>query len=203
MALITDYDTLKASIASYLHRSDLTSMIPEFIIDGEARIYSDLRIRAMEDSFSGVTTSGSIALPTSFLEWKWLKATATGKTLEFKDTEWLYTNYPTRSGAGTPIFYSVEGDNISIAPYPADDTAIEGRYYKRLDALSDSNTTNWFITYEPAILRYAALCEAAPYLGQDARIPVWETKYQMVKERIKSTERRQNSHGSQLTMRAG
>ena len=39
--MITSYSELKTSIAAFLHRSDLTAMIPEFIADGEARIYNE------------------------------------------------------------------------------------------------------------------------------------------------------------------
>lgn len=202
--MIDSYATLKTSIAAFLHRADLTSIIPEFIADAEARIYNELRIRAMEAAFTGVTASGVVALPAGFLAWKYLTVEQSGnQKIEYKDTEWIYTNYPTREGAGTPVFYAIEGDNVIFAPYPANDLNIAGRYYKRLPALSDSNTTNWFIENEPGLLRYAALCEAAPYLGQDERVGLWEGKYQAALARIKSTERKQNTYGSQLSMRAG
>ena len=38
MAFFTDYTTLKATIASYLARTDLTDVIPEFISLAEDRL---------------------------------------------------------------------------------------------------------------------------------------------------------------------
>jgi hypothetical protein len=70
--MIVDYSTLKTSIAAFLHRTDLTSMVPEFIADAETRIYNELRIRAMEAAFNATTSGGTVALPTGFLQWIYL-----------------------------------------------------------------------------------------------------------------------------------
>ena len=58
--MINSYATLKTSIAAFLNRTDLTDIIPEFIADAEARIYSELRIKAMEAAFTGTTSGGTI-----------------------------------------------------------------------------------------------------------------------------------------------
>lgn len=202
--MITDYSTLKTSIANFLHRSDLTSLIPEFIADGENRIYNELRIRAMEAAFSTATSGGTVALPTGFLEWIFLYVDdSSEQKLTRKDAEWIYTKYPTRTGGGRPVFFAREGDNLIFGPYPDADYTITGRYYKKLTALSDSNTTNWFITDAPALLRYAALCEAAPYIGDDARVGIWEGKFNQELARIKRTEQRESRSGSLLSASAG
>ena len=202
--MITSYATLQTSIASFLHRTDMTAIIKEFIADAEIRIANDLRIKAMEASFSEAIASGTVALPSGFLEWKFLYVDGdSAQKLERRDAEWIYTNYPSRSSGGKPVFFSREGETLIFGPYPDSTYTIKGRYYKKLDALSDSNTTNWFITNAPDLLRYAALCEAAPYMQDDQRIGVWEQKYQQVKQRIERTERREQTSGSLINMRAG
>lgn len=202
--MITSYATLQTSIASFLHRSDMTDIIKELIADAEFRIANELRIRAMEAAFSSAISSGVVALPSGFLEWQFLYIDDTSaQKLERKDAEWIYTNYPTRSGSGKPVFFAREGDNVIFGPYPDSAYTVNGRYYKKLDALSDSNTSNWFITNAPDLLRYGALCEAAPYMADDPRIVVWERKYEQVKQRIKATERREATSGSLINMRAG
>jgi hypothetical protein len=201
--MITSYATLQASIASFLHRTDMTAIIQELIADAEFRIANELRIRAMEASFTGTIASGTVALPSAFLEWKhaYIDGDAAQK-LERRDAEWIYTNYPTRSATGKPVFFAQEADALMFGPYPDSNYTVKGVYYKKLDALSDSNTTNWFITNAPDLLRYGALCEAAPYMQADERIGVWEQKYNQVKQRIERTERREKSSGSLLTMKA-
>ncbi|MES2950285.1 MAG: hypothetical protein V4858_17215 [Pseudomonadota bacterium] len=202
--MITDYATLKTSVAAWLNRTDLTSIIPELIADGEARIYNDLRIAAMESSFSEAIASGVVAEPAGLLAWKYLYVDgSTAQKLTRKDPEWIYTNYPTRSGGGKPIFFAREGDTLIFGPYPDDSYTIKGRYYARLAALSDSNTTNWFIVNEPQLLRFAALCSAATYLKNDQRIVVWENTYTAALNRIKKTERDEAFSGSQLSVTAG
>jgi len=202
--MITNYSELKTSIAAFLHRSDMTAIIPEFIADAEIRIANDLRIKAMEASFSSAIASGTVALPSGFLEWQFLYVDGdSAQKLERRDAEWIYTNYPNRTGGGKPVFFAREGETLIFGPYPDSTYTIKGRYYKRLDALSDSNTTNWFITNAPDLLRYGALCEAAPYMQNDARINVFENKYQAAKERIQRTERRESSSGAIITMKAG
>ena len=44
---LTDYSSLKTSVASYLARSDLTTQIPDFIRLAEERLARDLRTRKM------------------------------------------------------------------------------------------------------------------------------------------------------------
>lgn len=201
---IASYSDLKTSIANFLHRSDLTSMIPEFIADGEARIYNDLRIRCMETAFSSAISSGTVAIPSGFLEWKFLYVDgSSAQKLERKDSEWIYTNYPTRAASGKPVFFAREGETVIFGPYPDSAYTIKGSYYKRLAALSDSNTTNWFITDAPELLRFAALCEAVPYLRDDARAQLWEAKYQAVRNRLQATDKRESASGSLLTVSRG
>src|ERR1044071_1053735 len=78
MAIAT-YADLKAAVATYLARSDLTSRIPEFIAAAERRIaYGDrsmpampiepLRIRAMETSADVTINAQTAALPTRYLQ---------------------------------------------------------------------------------------------------------------------------------------
>lgn len=202
--MITSYATLQASIADYLHRSDMTAAIKEMIADAENRIYNDLRVKAMESAFSSAITAGVVALPTGFLEWKHLYIDDdTAQKLTRKNPEWIYTNYPTRTGSSKPVFFAREGENIIFGPYPGTAYTAKGIYYKKLTALSDSNATNWFITDAPDLLRYASLCEAAGYVRDYEGVQFFEGKYQSSKQRIKKTERDESFSGSILSTRAG
>lgn len=200
--MITNYSTLKTSIAAYLQRSDLTSMIPEFIADAESRIYTEMRTQAMETAYSATMVNGEATLPAGLIEWQWLYIDSDPKRrLEKKDMEWILRNFPTSTGK--PYYFARNGDSLTFGPTPDADYALVGSYYKRLAALSDSNTTNWLTDDYPELIRFAALCEATPYLQEDQRIPVWEAKYQQVKQRIERLERREKTAGSRLTTTKG
>ena len=200
---IDSYSTLQTAVSNRLHRTDLTSLIPDFIALGEARIYRDLRIRCMETALSSAIASGVIAVPTGYVELKhaYIDGSPSGK-LTRKNADFIYFNYPTRSADGKPKYIAREADNFIFGPYPDSAYTVKGIYYKRLDALSDSNTTNWFITNAPDILLFAALYEAADHISNDAAMMKWDQRYKQVKDRIQSENDAEEFSGSPLSMSA-
>lgn len=65
---IGTYGQLKTAVASWLHRTDLTSVIPDFIALAESNIRRDVRCRAMEQSATGTLSASTLALPTRFVQ---------------------------------------------------------------------------------------------------------------------------------------
>jgi hypothetical protein len=198
---ISSYSELKTAVANWLNRSDLTAYVPDFIMMGEKRIYRELRIRAMEASLSSAISSGVISVPSGYVELKFVYIDGTPvNRLTKKDPGWIYENYPTRSADGKPQFIAREVDNFIFGPYPDSSYTVKGVYYKRLDALSDSNTTNWFITNAPDLLLFAALAEAEPFLKNDDRTALWEAKYEKIKNQIITEDKNEAYSGSPLTV---
>ena len=54
---LANYADLQASVANWLHRADLTAVIPDFVAIAEARMSADLDARDMD-----ITTSLSTCL---------------------------------------------------------------------------------------------------------------------------------------------
>lgn len=199
MAAITDYTTLKTEVAAWLNRSDLTNEVPGFIQFGEFRVYRDLRVRQMETALSSAIASGVLAVPTGYLEMKFAYINGSPmQKLQRKDAEWIYQNYPTRSSDATPKFFAREATNFIFGPYPDSNYTVKGVYYKKLDALSGSNTTNWLVTDVPDLILFAALCEAAPFLEDDQRVGLWEKKYEQIKRRVQVNDEQEEFSGSPL-----
>lgn len=202
--MISDYASLQTAIAAALHRNDLTDQIPDFIADAEERIYNVLRIQAMEASYSQAIASGVTALPTGLLEWKFLYVDGSSATkLTRKSPEWIYTNYPSRVAEGTPVFFAREGDSLIFGPYPTDGLTVKGLYYKRLPALSDSNTTNWLIENAPDLLRYAALTEAVVYTRDADAHQLFDGKTVQILKRVQRADDREAFSGSVLSVTRG
>lgn len=198
---IATFAQLKTAVASFLHRSDLTSSIPDFIRLGEDRIYRELRIRAMETSLNTPIAAGVIAVPADYIEMKHVYIDGSPvQYLQRKPPEWIYENYPTRSADGQPKFMAQEAGNFIFGPYPDSTYTVRGVYYKRLTALSDSNTTNWFTTNASGILLFAALLEASPFVKNDERVVLWDAKYEEEKKGIEDEEKRERFSGSHLGM---
>ena len=200
--MIADYASLQTAIATTLHRNDLTALIPVFIADAEERIYNDIRIQAMEASYSQAIASGVVAIPAGFLEWKFLYVDSAHK-LTRKSPEWIYTNYPSRVAEGTPVFFAREGGSLIFGPYPTDGLTVKGLYYKRLPALSDSNTTNWLIENAPDLLRYAALTEAAVHTRDADAHQLFDGKTVQLVKRVQRTDDREAFSGSVLSVTRG
>lgn len=204
MALITDYATLKTAVADYLARSDLATFVPNFIQNCESKLYKTLRIRAMETALSGTIANGVLAVPARFIGLKYAYVnTSPVQTLDWVPPEMIYARHPVRSGsAEIPRDISVEATNFIFGPYPGD-YDVAGIYYARLASLSDSNTTNWFITDAPDVLLYGALLEAEPFIKNDARIPVWAEFYRMSYDAIAGEEKRQKVATGSIAARLG
>lgn len=196
---ITTYEELQTSVTNWLKRSDLSSYTADLISLGEARLYSDLRVRAMESSLSTAISSGVIALPSDYIDLKHAYIDGTPVVwLERKSAEWVYANYPTRSAEGKPAFIAREGSNFIFGPYADSGYTVKGIYYARPSALSSA--LNTIFTNYPGVYLFAALAEAAPFLKDDKRLPMWEAKYTDLKTRIQLESDREEFSGSTLRM---
>lgn len=200
MSLDGTYSGLKASVASWLNRANLTSNIPDFIALGEARVYKRLRIRAMEAALSGTISSGVLAIPSDYVGLK--HARIDGGTTQFlrrKPAAWIYEFYPTRAADRKPKFIATDQGNFIFGPFPDTGYSVLGTYYKRLTALSDSNTSNWFTVNAPGVLLFGALCEAEPFIKNDDRLELWKAKFEEEITLIDDEEdAEQTSGGGQL-----
>jgi len=201
---LNNYTNIKAAIADWLDRSDLTTQIADFMTMAENRIYRDLRIRAMETALSATTSSGVISVPTGYLEMKYMYIdTSPTQGLQRKDLSFIYENYPTRSADGKPEFYAREAGNFIFGPFPDSDYAIKGVFYKKLDVLAaTTNETNFITDDIPQALLFGSLVEAEPFIQNDERVPLWESKYQAIIKQAQDQDDDEALSGSPLTVTA-
>ena len=191
---ITSFSTLKSAVADWLDRDDMGDAIETMIGLCEARFYRDpeIRLRAMEAAFSDTIASGVVAVPSGYLNWKYLYVDGTPvQVLEIRNPDWIYATYPTRSSSAKPQYIAREGDNFIFGPYPDSGYPIKGIYYQKLTALSTSNETNWFTDNAPDFLLYGTLVHSAPYIKDDPRIQVWEMAYQMARAEVVDQEKQE------------
>lgn len=199
---LASYANLTAAIADWLHRSDLTTPIADLVVIGENRINREVRCADMETAYSGTISSGVIAVPTDFLEWKAVYIDSNGANrLQPKSWEWVLQNYPTRSADGLPKFIARNASNFEFGPYPDSTYAVKGTYYKRLAAVASS----WhnLATEYPDLYLFAALAESAAYIGDDPRIPTWEARYQAIRDSINREAVNAEFSGAPLVMTRG
>lgn len=172
---ISTYGELKTAVANWLDRSDLTNRIPEFISLGEAEIFRRTKLRVGETRATLDTVAGSqyYALPAGYKSMRNFKLNGNPKTnITYMTPEQLDIAWATTAQA-TPCNYTVVGDEVKLGPIPDAVYEMEMAYWKRIDPLSDSNTTNFFMERAPDILLYGALMQAEGFLKNDQRIQVW------------------------------
>lgn len=167
MAAITSYSTLKTELAAWMTRSNLTDFLDTAIDNAENRFnygtvgdfYSEpIRTRDMITSDDLTLSSGTVALPSDFLEAKRVTAlTSPRRKLEYASADWLDEIYPDTT-ASDPYFYTILGSNLIVRPTTTSD--IELQYYAQIAALTDAAPTNWLITKHSNIYLYGCLLEA-------------------------------------------
>lgn len=161
---ITNYSELKAAVAAWADRTDLTSTIPDFITLAEATINNGdavndidpLRVREMETSGDITVTNGEGPLPTGFVAARRVYSATSQQVLEYATPESYLAAYPDGDG-GYPAFYTIIGSNILVS------TDVTMIYYTKVPALSDAATTNWLLTKSPNVYLFGALFYLAVY----------------------------------------
>lgn len=179
MSAITDYASLQTAVANWLHRSDLVSLVPDFIALAEGRMSADLSARAMEVRTNLTCTIGNayVTLPSDMLEMSRLNVlTDPVYTLQYRSADQLSTEFPT-SQTGEPRVFGVIGAQVQLAPVPDAAYTLELTYMQRIPSLSNSNTTNWLLSAFPNCYLYAALMSAQPFIQNDERLPLFEKLY--------------------------
>ena len=178
MALDT-FSGLKTTIADYLNRDDLTSIIPSFISIAEAKFDRKLRVRQMVKRATATLDTAFFAFPSDFLQAKEFQLNTNPITyLEFvTEKQGDLMRQDAIIAPGKPKYYTIVGTQLEVIATPDDGYTGELTYYGKIPALSDSNTSNWLLAYAPDLYLYGALLEASPYLKDDERLAVWSSLY--------------------------
>ena len=177
---LTTYDELKDSIADFLNRDDLTSVIPDFITLAEADMNRGLRHWRQEKRSTAELDTQYSAIPADFMEAIrfYITSNDTSPLELISQSEMVDRRYRSGDTSGKPAYYAVTAGEIEVYPTPDGTYDAELYYYSRIPALSASNTSNWVLEYFPSCYLYGALVHSAMYLKDDARLQGWAALYQ-------------------------
>lgn len=197
---LANYTDLKSAVASFLHRSDLTTIIPDFITLVEASLNRELRTLSMETRATTSTSERYITLPSDFQELRNVKVQSTCYIqLDNLSPESLDTYYNS-AVSGIPTAYAIVANLIYIAPQPNGTYTYEINYYAKIPDLA-TNSTNWLLTAHPDVYLYGALLQAAPYLHDDERIRTWGAMYKAALDSILLADRRTRWSGNAMQIK--
>jgi hypothetical protein len=159
-----------------------------------------LRCGDMETALSLTVTGNSATLPTDCLELK--RVQQTGQyPMDYVAEEGLLRYIKAGGGSGSARQYTQQGRNLVFFPALSDGDTVQGRYYQQFADVSQGTLNAAFNRY-PDVWLYAALAESAPFLGEDARLPLWKSLYKGRLMAALATERNREQYGSRLAVRA-
>lgn len=201
---IATYDDLKAAIADFLNRSDLTSAIPTFIRLAESRLDRELRHWKQTKRVTvSLSTQYNDVLPADFLQPVRLQLTdgPTGEVTPISVAQMLQLRGERSDQPGKPTNYALTAEELEI--YPTPDAAYNASlvYFARTTPLATGNQTNWLLTEAPDAYLYGSLLHAAPYLKDDARLAVWESLYKLASDALNTSSDDARFGGTGLRMK--
>ena len=201
---LANYTDLKASVATWLARSDLTATIPDFILLAEARFNRSLRTRQQEARAQLNITGEYVTLPTDFLEFRsgYLNGSIR-YVMEFLpgDYQTAVSNNTTPGIQIIPAYFSIQGDSLRFSPLPSGTDTATIQYYSKIPPMA-LNATNWLLTTYPDAYLYGSIMQAAAFIQDDPRIPGIKTLYDEVIAQITHDGNRARWGGNNMRMRA-
>jgi hypothetical protein len=202
MSLAT-YSDLLASVASWMNRTDLTSVIPDFVTIAESKIARDLRLRKQITSttLATLTTTRAVALPTDWLEFENVSIAGTPETpCQYVNIEHMDVKYPENGSGGRPFVYTIEADNILFGPAPDAVYTVNVLYYARFAALA-SASTNWLMTNHPNVYLYACLREGSFFTKDKEGAMQWDGLYKQEVSNLQAVDERSAHSGTVLRVK--
>ena len=170
------YANLKTAIANWLARDDLTTPIVDFVSLAELQLRRKIRAMDIETTGTLTTVAGTatVAHPTRFIQARslWIDDY---KPLEYRTPD--QANFEYEDQQSRPRVYTTTGSTFRLWPVPDGAYTINIIYMAYPEVLSDSNTTNTWLTELFDGLLYGALVESGPYIGQDERMPMWQAMF--------------------------
>jgi len=198
---ISSISELRTAVTNWLERDDISSdRVNEFIALAEARIGRRLRVRGVEDRATTalVVSQEYYSLPSDFLEARNVQINTNPVTrLKYLTPEQMDYQYSSTT-VGPPKAFTIIGEEIQLKPIPNATDTMEISYYKKLAALTDSNTTNWLTTNAPDLLLYGALIEAETYLINDPRTALWKSAFDVSMNEWNTQDAKGRHSGSAL-----
>jgi len=166
---LASFTDLKASIATWTKRSDMTAIIPDLITLAEARINRALRTRKQVTRTQNTSVDSEfVTLPSDFGAARAARVTTTTPNdfLDFLTPEQM-GDLKATGPTGDLRAYSIVGGEFWFLPVPTVAATVELVYYAKVPALSDVATTNWLLTEHPDVYLWGALMEASIFLEDD------------------------------------
>lgn len=203
--MILNYIDLQQNIQDWMNRTDISNQVTTFIQIAENKLARKLRILSMESTVNDTISNNIITLPSDYREMKlfFVNSSSASSNLTRLPSITLYARYPRSGYSGIPQYFSREGYQVSFGPIPDSNYSVTYVYFKKVNALSSSNLTNWFTDNAPELLLYGSLLEAEPYIKNDERIQIWKSRFDEIWSDIYNEDKKERTSGSLMAPLSG
>jgi len=212
---LTNLGELKSSVADWLNREDLASVIPDFIKIAESRINSDYRSRvsateyvisttfASELQQNPIASAGVREIETLEIDGKIAQQVSWDQYVKeltnqvHRDGVWVNNN--------GSIYFSGWAQPSDPAPGAGGEPAtltLYGYEQTEFDLANDLSTT-FFFNEHPQVYLYAVLTEAAVYLRDPEGMQMYQVRYDENMDKIQKEHKRQQVAGGMKVTSVG
>jgi hypothetical protein len=204
---LSNYGELKTSVAAWAARSDLTTIMPDFVLLAHKQLMRDLRghLRLQKRDTAFSVASEYVACPTDFLELVSMHCTSANPAfaVQFMDSDTGTNRY--QAVAGVPAYVAVVGstsnvENFKFSPPPSGTYTMTIEYYASLTFFGNDAATNWILTDHPDLYLYGSLVQASGYL-EKGMVDRALAGYTAALESCKNAGRRARWGGNSMTQR--
>ena len=186
---ITTYAELKTALANWSERSDLTSLMPDFITYAHEEIGRGLRSTTNTLTANVTINAETVAVPTYFRAIRRFYLDLTPRraltTISAEGRQDLASSYHSQS---YPTHVSVEGASFGFAPVPTGTVTGKLLYYTGYAPMSADSDTNAVLTAYPFLYLYGGLSALYSYIMDDAQEAKFEGKFRGLMTDINAKE---------------
>lgn len=169
---IASYSDLQASMKRWLKRADLGDLFPDFIMLAEAHFDRVIYTRNARTTFQITPSTPKVNLPA---DWRRIvRAYYAGAVLAPFPAD-FDSAYAGGAEQAIGFGYQIQGNAMTLS-VPQLGQVLRLDYYTVIEALSDTNQSNWLLEDAPDAYLFGALHEAAVYTRDDARATLWGQK---------------------------
>lgn len=153
MTAFADYLDLQTAVVEQVGNADIVDVMPRLVKMAEVEFNRRLRCREQMTNANVTTSSGSVSLPTDYIEAISLTNAAGAEYVQ--QPVQYYDKLSNKVG-----FFAIEGSNLL-----AQDADYTLTYYAKVPTITDSMTdTNWLLSKHPGLYLYAVSLEVEKYL---------------------------------------
>jgi hypothetical protein len=197
---ISTYAELRAEVAEWLQRSDLSARIPVFVEMATARFNRELRAPEMETLVTTAADAEYTDLPVDFLQIRSIETN--GDRMEYIAPEEFQAYVAKTSTPAVPV-YTIADMSLRIYPAPtvAGTLTLKVLYYARIPELVNAGDANWLLGAHPDVYLFGSLVEAAGFLHDDTRMAVWDSRLQQAMTLINRRGRQMSQGAASMTIK--